>query len=79
MCRRWPQDSPGRMLATLLAVSSLPAAFYAVFVAPRIRTWATTRTELTRAWPGDDLVPDPGFVWTNAITVGRPGRRCSRG
>jgi hypothetical protein len=31
-----------------------------------------TGAELHRAWPGDDLVPDPGLVWTNAVTIDRP-------
>lgn len=62
----------GRRLAILAAILSGPSAFYAAFVAPRVRTWGVTKTEVARAWAGDELVPDPAFVWTNAVTVARP-------
>lgn len=59
-------------LGPLTLMSAVPAAFFALFVAPRIRTCGATTDELSRAWPGDELVPHPGFVWTNAVTIHRP-------
>jgi len=31
-----------------------------------------TAAERERTWPGDELVPHPGFVWTNAVTIEHP-------
>lgn len=59
-------------LTTLVAISLAPAAVLRTVVATRVRTWGTTAAERTRTWPGDELVPDPASVWTNAITVERP-------
>ncbi|WP_343949644.1 hypothetical protein [Spirilliplanes yamanashiensis] len=53
-------------------MGAVPATFFALAVVPRIRAWGATPDELSRVWPGDDLVPHPGFVWTNAVTVERP-------
>lgn len=46
-----------------------PAVFFALFVTPRLRSWGATQLELAQEWPGDELVPRPGYVWTNALTV----------
>lgn len=54
------------------SMSAPPAVFFALFVAPRLRAWGATAAELERTWPGDELVPHPGFVWTNAVTIEHP-------
>ena len=59
-------------LVNLAAISVAPVAVFAASVVPRIRTCGTTSEELTRHWPGDDLVQNPSFVWTNALTIDRP-------
>jgi hypothetical protein len=64
--------SPVNQLVGLAAISLAPVAVLAAAVAPRIRTCGTTSEELTRHWPGDQLVPNPSFVWTNALTIDRP-------
>ena len=41
-----------------------------------IRLWhlrrGSTKDEVQRSLPGDDLVPNPKFVWTQAITIHAP-------
>ena len=61
------------------AMSAPPAVFFALFVAPRLRAWGATAAELERTWPGDELVPHPGFVWTNAVTIEHPVARFDTG
>jgi hypothetical protein len=56
----------------VMAAALPPLAFFGAYAAPRLRSWGTTADELARVWPGDELVPDPGFVWTNAVTIARP-------
>lgn len=65
-------DSRVNRLFGLAAMSLPPVAVFAAAVAPRIRTCGTTREELTLDWPGDHLVQNPSFVWTNAVTIDRP-------
>ncbi|MFP3712634.1 hypothetical protein [Puerhibacterium sp. TATVAM-FAB25] len=61
-----------RLFGNFATMSIPPAVFFVAYVVPRLRSWGTTPSERSRRWPGDDLVPRPGFVWTNAITVHRP-------
>ena len=68
--RKWPRAVASGV--ALAKMSVLPVAFFAFFVTPRIGTSGATTAELSRVWPGDDLVPHPAFVWTNAVTVARP-------
>ena len=35
-------------------------------------TWGMTRDELRRAWPGDDVSPQPMEIATRGITIGAP-------
>jgi hypothetical protein len=39
---------------------------------PQVARWGSTKTERRACWPGDELVDDPGLVWTNAVTIDRP-------
>jgi hypothetical protein len=52
----------------------LPAAgvLYGVVARPRINQWGATDQEHQATWPGDRLLAQPGYVWTNAITIQRP-------
>jgi hypothetical protein len=50
----------------------LLAVTYVVVVRPRINQWGATDQEHHATWPGDHLVAQPGFVWTNAITIQAP-------
>jgi hypothetical protein len=45
---------------------------YGVVARPRINPWGATDQEHQATWPGDRLLAQPGYVWTNAITIQRP-------
>ena len=48
------------------------AAAYVFVLLPRLRRWGASDDEVARALPGDDLVGDPLYVTTHAITVAAP-------
>ena len=43
-----------------------------VVVRPRISQWGASDQEHVSTWPGDELVTQPSFVWTNAIAIKAP-------
>lgn len=45
---------------------------YFRWVQPRQRNWGATPEEVARAMPGDELVPDAGYLTNRAITVEAP-------
>lgn len=53
---------------TAVALEALGAA-YSLVLLPRLRRWGATDDEVSRPLPGDDLVPDPLYTTTHAITV----------
>jgi hypothetical protein len=66
-----------RPRARLLALAAALAApvLYALWIRPRLLTWGATRDETTRAYPGDELVPDPDGGATMATTLPAPPER----
>ena len=34
--------------------------------------WGSTREEMSRALPADELVPDPSLIWNHALTINAP-------
>ena len=56
----------------LLLAPAVAALAYARFVRPWQLTWGATAAEISRALPSDDLVPDPTFNATRAITIAAP-------
>lgn len=64
-----------RLAATagrLAAVCAVPV-LYALWVRPRLLTWGATPEEISRAYPGDELVPDAdSSVFTMATTLPAP-------
>jgi hypothetical protein len=60
-----------RPLAVGALTAGACAAFYAAAERP-LRRWGATEAELRRSWPGDDLVTDPAYTWTNAVAIERP-------
>jgi hypothetical protein len=58
-----------------LAVGALAAgactAFHLAAELP-VRRWGATDAELRASWPRDELVDDPAYVWTNAVSIERP-------
>ncbi len=69
--------NPGVRLVTAVAarvaaVCAVPV-LYALRVRPRLLTWGATPEEVSRAYPGDDLVPDAdSSVFTMATTLPAP-------
>jgi hypothetical protein len=55
----------------VLAIAAL-VAVYAFIVRPWHLTRGATKDEMQRILPGDELVPDPRFVWNQAITIHAP-------
>jgi hypothetical protein len=60
----------GRRLTVALA--ALAAGVYAVVLRPRLLRWGATDTECQGALPGDELVPEPNYTTTRAITIRAP-------
>jgi hypothetical protein len=56
----------------LLLTPPVAVLAYAVFVRPWQLTWGATAAEVSRALPSDDLVTDPSFNATRAITIAAP-------
>ena len=54
-----------------VAVEAAGAA-YSFVVLPRLRRWGATDDEVSRPLPGDELVPDPLYTTTHAISVAAP-------
>ncbi|MEU0217782.1 hypothetical protein ABZ281_22900 [Streptomyces sp. NPDC006265] len=66
--------SQQRPAARLLpfAAASAALALYARWIRPRLLTWGATQDEVTGAYPGDELVPDPDGTSTMATTLPAP-------
>ena len=54
-----------------VTLEALGAAYYFALL-PRLRRWGASADEVARAFPGDDLVADPLYVTTRAITIAAP-------
>jgi hypothetical protein len=48
------------------------AAAYAALVRPRLLRWGATDEERSETLPGDEVVPDAGYVTTRALTIDAP-------
>jgi hypothetical protein len=57
-----------KIAVTAVALEALGAA-YSFVLLPRLRRWGATAYEVSRALPGDELVPAPLYTTTHAITV----------
>ncbi|WP_299450130.1 hypothetical protein [uncultured Serinicoccus sp.] len=57
-----------RAALTVLGATGL----HLVVLRPRVLTWGATADEVSRALPGDDLLPRPDLVATRAITIDAP-------
>ena len=49
---------PAAGIAARLAAACAAAALYALWVRPQLLTWGATLEEITRGYPGDELIPD---------------------
>ena len=57
-----------KIAVTAVALEALGAA-YSFVLLPRLRRWGATPEEVSRPLPGDDLVADPLYSTTHAVTV----------
>ena len=56
---------------TLLLLAGFVASYH-VFLRPWHRAWGATDEEVSRRFPGDDLVPEPSDETTRAVTIEAP-------
>jgi hypothetical protein len=66
-------ESRGQLLPVVAAFAA--SALYGVSVRPRLLTWGATRDEVSAAYPGDELVPEPNGGATMATTLPAPPDR----
>ena len=59
-------------MLTLGGLPPVAGILYGVVARPRINQWGATNQEHQATWPGDRLLAQPGYVWTNAVTIQRP-------
>jgi hypothetical protein len=62
----------GILLVSLVAVAVLIFLVLKFVVRPLYATWGATQAELEATLPGDALLPEPGAIQTNAITINAP-------
>jgi hypothetical protein len=61
-----------QLIAAFGTLILLTFVLYVVVARPRINQWGATDQEHQATWPGDQLVAQASFVWTNAITIQAP-------
>lgn len=61
-----------QIIAAFGTLILLTLVLYVLVARPRINHWGATDQEHQATWPGDQLVAQPNFVWTNAITIHAP-------
>jgi hypothetical protein len=64
----------GRTTAAALTVAAA-VGVYAAVIRPWMLAWGATSTERIGPLPGDDVVPDAGYVTTRAVTIDAPPDR----
>ncbi|MCL4559092.1 MAG: SRPBCC family protein [Chloroflexi bacterium] len=65
----------GIILVSLVAVVVLVFLAIKFVIRPLYAKWGATQTELEAALPGDTLLPEPGAIQTNAITIRAPAEQ----
>lgn len=61
-----------RIIAWLMGGLVVVIAAYFLGIWPWISRWGATNNEVEQTLPGDELIPDPAFVTTKAVTVNAP-------
>ncbi|MFC5369069.1 hypothetical protein [Salinirubrum litoreum] len=71
------RDAGRRVSSSLLARALLLVTLLAGYLAvrPWLNNWGASAAETRRSLPGDDLVPDPNYQTTRAITIDAPPER----
>lgn len=61
-----------KILGSLIILIIVAAVVYVIFIQPWQVRWGTTNDEAERVLPGDDIVPQPDYQCTRAITIQVP-------
>jgi hypothetical protein len=64
-----PRTGPGRLVRPLAVLGAAFPWAYFLAIRPWHRRWGATAEEVGMPLPGDDLVPDPGYQHTRAVTI----------
>ncbi len=63
----------GKVLLLAAVILVILGALFQLVYRPWQRNWGATAEEIVRPMPGDEIVREPGFVATRAVTIhGRP-------
>jgi hypothetical protein len=66
-------DSKGKkVLDSFTGAARIAGALLTPMLRARRSRWGAIDAELARAYPGDDLVPNPKWGWTHAVTIHAP-------
>lgn len=64
---------PAAGIGARLAAACAALALYVLWVRPQLLTWGATREEITRGYPGDELIPEADRAeFTMATTLPAP-------
>lgn len=63
------RDSSLAKVLGVIAVLGMATAAYLLVIRPNQLRWGATDREVIRAMPGDELVPNPTFLATRAVTI----------
>lgn len=66
------QSSLRKVIGGLAVAGGAGVAAYAFAIGPWHRRWGATDAEISRALPGDQMVPDANFATTRALTIHAP-------
>jgi hypothetical protein len=58
-----------QILWIIIGVVGVAAVVYPLFIRPRQLRWGATQAEVDQKMPGDDIVIQPNFMATRAVTV----------
>jgi hypothetical protein len=61
-----------QIIGLLVLGIAVSAVIYAFVIRPWHLHRGATKDEVQRSLPGDELVPNPKFVWNQAITIHAP-------
>jgi hypothetical protein len=64
---------PGRGRLGIAALGALAPWAYLLAIRPWVLHWGARPDELARQLPGDDLVPEPVWMSTRAVSIATPG------
>lgn len=59
-------------LRGVVVAGALVAGVYARVLRPRVLRWGATDTEVSGQLPGDEIVPNPRYLATHAVTIRAP-------